>query len=373
VPDILSFPLWLSMIAFVGEDEYERSGRAIQYEPVDEYELLSRCSDAVARGELKRQRASGIQPEDLFRWWADIAWAVHTARGEKRILPEPELLRIIGHQADSPPFRAIASLLNLSRSGVRGYFHEVFQEYWLAYYLTQRIHSGLDATHLVGILMYQRSVVTNRLLRMGLRKNDLGRVAAHLRDAYWSAELASARTVFVKNQIVYLLGRIDGDGAETRRFLRNVWQSGVNAVIRHSAAFALTMVGEEDIEREFYNLLLTSNDDDAINREYHLYYYGDVDMREDEVPRRDDASSPALATLRQLDRRLGRNEERHLRLRRIELFTVRRFLETGRQPPVDVDLRARVAELFVTDRLVFGDEFTQGVRVEGDRVLRLLA
>ena len=169
--------------------------------------------------------------EDLFQWWADIAWAVHTARSEKRVLLELELIKIIGHQEDSPAFRATASLLHLSRSGVRGYFHEVFQEYWLAYYLTQRILSELDAKQLVGLLMYQRSVVTNRLLKLGLRKNDVSRVARRLRDAYWSAELALTRTVFVKNELVYLLGRIDGDGAETRRFLRSVWASDVNAVI----------------------------------------------------------------------------------------------------------------------------------------------
>ena len=132
------------------------------------------------------------------------------------------------------------------------------------------------------------------------------------------------------------------------------------------------MVGEEDIEREFYDLLATSNYDDEIDRRYR-YYYGDVDMTEEDVPRRDDATSQALATLRQLNHRLGRNEERNLRLRRIELLTVRRFLETGRKPPVDVELRARVAEVPGADTRVFGDEFWQGVRAEGARVHGLLA
>jgi len=372
IPDILSFPLWLSMIAFLGEDEYERSGTTFQVQPVDEYELLSRCSDAVARRELTRQRAN-VQTNELFRSWGDIAWAVHTARREKRVLPESESLRIVGHNADSPAFRAIASLLNVSRSGVRGFFHEVFQEYWLAYHLTQRILSGLDASQLIELLMYQRSVVTNRLLRMGLRKNDVSRVAGRLRDAFWSAELASARTVFVKNQLVYLLGRIDGDGAETRRFLRSVWKSAENSMIRHSAAFALTMAGDEEIEREFYQLLLNSGSDDAINRGYHMYYYGDIDVREEDVPQADNGSVPALATLRQLYRRLGRREARHLRLRRIELLTTRRFLETGRKPPADVDMRARVVEVLNTTERAFGDEFAQGIKGEGEHLLGLLA
>jgi hypothetical protein len=206
---------------------------------------------------------------------------------------------------------------------------------------------------------------------MGLIRKDLSTVATHLRDAFWSAHLAAPRTVFVKNQLVYLLGRIDGEGASTRRFLQNIWRSGENAVIRHSAAFALTMVGAEDVEREFYHLLMTSSDDDAINRGYHMYYYGDVDIAEEDVPRRDDGSIAPL-TLRQLARRLGRTATRHLRLRRIELLTVRRFLETGRVPPADADLRGRVVDVLDADTHVFGNDFAQGVRAEGRRVLELL-
>jgi hypothetical protein len=133
------------------------------------------------------------------------------------------------------------------------------------------------------------------------------------------------------------------------------------------------MVGEEEVERQFYQLLLTSNDDDAINRGYHLYYYGDVDIQEEDVPRPDDGSCIAVLTLRQLARRLGRCESRHLRLRRIELLTVRRFLETGRKPPADSDLRARVVDVLGSKVRAFGDEFAQGIRVEGTRVLELLA
>jgi hypothetical protein len=371
-PDILSFPLWLSMIAFLGQDGCEISGAPFQTQPLDEYELLSRCSDAVARRETTRQRA-GIQPADLFNWWAEIAWAVHTARREKRALPETDLLRIVGRDANSPSFLAVASLLNVSRNSVHGYFHEVFQEYWLAFYLTQRILTEPEPKTLVQVLMYQRSVVTNKLLRMGLLKNDVPTVARRLREAFWGAELAASRSVFVKNQLVYLLGRIDGEGGSTRSFLRNIWTSSENPVVRHSAAFALTMVGEEEVERQFYQLLLTSNDDDAINRGYHLYYYGDVDIQEEDVPRPDDGSCIAVLTLRQLARRLGRCESRHLRLRRIELLTVRRFLETGRKPPADSDLRARVVDVLGSKVRAFGDEFAQGIRVEGTRVLELLA
>jgi hypothetical protein len=371
-PDILSFPLWLSMIAFLGQDASENSVAPFHPAPLDEYELLSRCSDAVARRELTRQRA-GLRPTDLFQWWAEISWAIHTARREKRVLPEAELLRIVGHDSNSPPFLAAASLLNVSRNSVHGYFHEVFQEYWLAFYLTQRILNDPEPEQLVRLLTYQRSVVTNKLLRMGLLKNDVRKVAARLREAFWSAELAASRTVFVKNQLVYLLGRIDVDGTSTRSFLRSIWTSSENPVIRHSAAFALTMVGEEDIERQFYQLLLASSDDDAINRGYHLYYYGDVDIREEDVPKPDDGSSLAALTLRQLARRLGRDESRNRRLRRIELLTVRRFLETGRQAPADSGLRARVAAVLDASMYAFGDEFAEGTRAEGRRLLELLA
>ena len=113
-----------------------------------------------------------------------------------------------------------------------------------------------------------------------------------MREVFRSAESAGPRTAFVKNQLVYLMGRID-DSAATRNFLRNVWSSpGETQFVRYSAAFAATMLGEMSIEQEYYELLNSSPTDDEINRAYHLYYYGDIDLSSPWIKSRfDDATT----------------------------------------------------------------------------------
>lgn len=92
------------------------------------------------------------------------------------------------------------------------------------------------------------------------------------------------------------------------------------------------------------------------------------------MPPFDDGQNPAQVTLRQLFIRLRRNEPRHRNLRRIELFTVRRFLETGRTVPPEVeDVVSAVKDVMQeAESHPFGAEFAAGVRSEGQRVLDLI-
>jgi len=108
-------------------------------------------------------------------------------------------------------------------------------------------------------------------------------------------------------------------------------------------------------------------------QQIHLYYYGDVDLKESEMPPRDDGQSGAEATLRRLAARLERSEARHRNLRRIELFTIRRFLETGRTVPEPARLRERLAAVLAeTESYAMSPEFVDGVRKEIDMIQRLL-
>jgi hypothetical protein len=134
-------------------------------------------------------------------------------------------------------------------------------------------------------------------------------------------------------------------------------------------------MGNGAVEEAYYASLRTPGVWDEINRGYHLYYYGDIDIDEGQVPPRDDGNSPAEATLRTLFRRLRRSQPEHLNLRRIELFTVRRFLQTGRHLPPDVrDPKGvvRSAATFATPH-PFGREYVRGVEEEASLVTRLLS
>ena len=127
VPALISFPLWASMIAFLGQREPERPDGI----PATEYELLQVCSEGVADDEIRRQGAS-TSPRALRSLWMQSAWLIHRARRERLHLPLASLLQDLGVTPESAMEKAVCSFLDTSMGQVHGFFHEVFQEYWLA-------------------------------------------------------------------------------------------------------------------------------------------------------------------------------------------------------------------------------------------------
>jgi hypothetical protein len=135
------------------------------------------------------------------------------------------------------------------------------------------------------------------------------------------------RSQFVRNQILYFLGRLDASD-ETKQFLAAVWHSDQPPFIRYSAAFTGAMIGAPTIEEEYYARLVDDCESDALNRGYHLFYHGDQDLREEDMPWHDDGAVPATRTIEVLIFRLRATGLANRRLRRLELHTLRRFAET---------------------------------------------
>jgi len=238
------------------------------------------------------------------------------------------------------------------------------------------IDESTTTRQIAEMFSYQRSVVTNRLLRQAIiQQNSKTKIVEHLRDAYFEAENLSERREFSRNQIVYLLGRID-ESRGTQAFLKQMWENERNpAVVRHSAAFAAIMLGDRAIEREYYNLLCGSSRDDEINRGYHLYYYEDQNVAEKDMPPADHGDTGAERAMEQLFRRLQRTDFATLNLRRIELFTVASFFKTGRNCPLDLDRAREIVRAAITQvnkRFPDDPEFLSDVTSEAGVVLSLL-
>lgn len=158
-------------------------------------------------------------------------------------------------------------------------------------------------------------------------------------------------------------------------FLSTIWNSKDEPqFVKHSAAFGAIILGDEKIEREYYELLNASADDDQMNRGYHLYYYGGIDAAESEMPIMDIGQGDADGTLRRLIDRLSKTEQRYLNLRRIEMFTLRRFLKTGRTLPDDIKDPKNIITKAASDvqSHSLSDDFINGVRTEADKLIALL-
>jgi len=349
---VLSVPLWLTMITFLSR----RGGLALKSEEVNDYALLSQCGQAVAEDELRR-RISVSEPDtrSLLQSWRVAAWNIYMTRRRGVPLPEDNLREVLGLDSDAV-WEACRSLLDGRDGSITGFVHEIFLEYWLAeYIITAMMPQSAAPARLAEALSFQRSVTTNRLVRQGIAYSGIAsEAAAGLREAFWQV---GDEEVFTKNQILYLLGRIDSSRA-CIRFLVNVWKSSSESdFVRYSAAYAAVMLGVHSVEEEFYSELCGDDTFDRMNRWYHRYYYGDLYADEKEGPGLDDGTGSAKRAVEQLLRRLGRTQSRHLYLRRIELLTLRKFLETRSLEGLDSN---------VTDRL---NKIEQEVSLLGDRPL----
>jgi hypothetical protein len=280
-----------------------------------------------------------------------------------------------GLVAASPLDRAALAVLDFIGDEIVGFFHEVFFNYWLAEHIVDRlVGETTTAEEIAELFSLQRSYVTNKLVRQRIEsREDRSRVASRLREAFDASDPLGPRRVFARNQVLYLIARIDSSEA-TQRFVRSIWYSDEAEFVRYSAAFSAVILGDTQVEDEYYQRLLHSPTTDRLNRGYHLSYYGDVaPLAEAEAAPDDDGASDAGRTLTTLFRRLARTESRHRRLRRIELLTIRRFLETGRGIPEDVgDPMGVLDRLTVELTASASSEFQRDALTEVDRIRKLI-
>jgi hypothetical protein len=375
--DFVSIPLWLSMLAYLAERD---SGSVRIRQAINTrrgYNLLRICATEVAQDEAERQGLDqGVSP-DLQRIWRDVAWRLRKSRGDGRPLKWSTVRQSLGIQASSQFESAVLAVLDAPYGGeeVHGFFHEVFFEYWLAEYIVEQLSdTAVSPAQLAELFALHRSHVTNKLIRERIQaQEEASRIAARLREAYYEAGGLGHARHSARNQILYLIARID-TGEATRELLRTSWRTESDEFVKYAAAFSAALLGLEDVESEYALHLRDNPSADRLNRGYHLSYYGDTDPLNEtaEVPE-DTGASDALQTIIQLFKRLSRSEERHRHLRRIELFTIRRFLETGRAIPMDVqDPVGVIRDVERELQALSPSEFRDSALQEATRVLQLL-
>jgi hypothetical protein len=157
------------------------------------------------------------------------------------------------------------------------------------------------------------------------------------------------------------------------RFLATIWNNrSEHDFVRYSAAHAAVALGVHSIEEEFYSELVTNDTLDRMNIWYHRSYYGDVQASEQRGYGLDDGTGPATRAIQQVLERLNRRQSRHLSLRRVELLTLRRFLERGESVDSSV-VQTTCAEIESELTLLMDrDSYADGVRREIAQICSLL-
>lgn len=313
---LLALPLWLACLVYLAERDAPRIDPG-----QDDYALLMSCGELLAIEECRSSGLAATDADDLTAAWGTVAWQenYHNRRGEA--LELSTLLTMLGVQDSLPWKKAVLSQVEERNGLVTGFHHDVFRDYWLAHHIANALRPGcIPEEEIGGLLATQRTPFANKLIRARLADNP-GPVARRLRKAF---EVSA--DPWAQNQILYLLGRID-HGDATKGFMRRVWQGDSHRFVRYSAAWVGSLAGDILIESEFFTELSCREALDELNRAYHRLYYDDSRLATVEVPELDDGG-PADNAMTQLARRIGDNEMEHEALRRVEMFTLLRFLES---------------------------------------------
>ena len=323
-PGLWEFPLWLSLAA------YAHDHGALLGADYNDYDVLLACGHALAEQECDHCGLGRDRADDLVRQWAATAYRLNQEAGRDTPVLLPDVLSETPFGDEAGMISATKSLLSRSGERIFGFEHEVLGEYWLARYIIDALaDADSSASLLLSLFATRRSILVNRLVRRGLRSSGAGPNAARaLRELFDSSGSASQ---FVRNQVLYLLGRIDESEA-TRSYLSRVWRDRDEQLfVRYSAAWAAIIAGDEQVEEGFFQQLRDDPRLDDLNRAYHRVYYGDETFPANAEDLRDDGG-PAERSIAALLRRLKRGEPRHIRLRRIEYLTLHNLVTSRRHP-----------------------------------------
>jgi len=132
--------------------------------------------------------------------------------------------------------------------------------------------------------------------------------------------------LFRRNQAAYYIGRIGTQAAISELIKADKKEN--NLFVKLSIAFGLVRLQKFDIEDSFMKKLREDQEWDESNRGYHLHYYRDWNIGNLQPPYKDPETVQWDRTLRALLFHIESSNMKHISIRRIELFTIRRFIET---------------------------------------------
>jgi hypothetical protein len=225
---------------------------------------------------------------------------------------------------------------------VKGMFHEQFMEYLLAKGI---ISSTIENIYpFPDFLTHEIRPEINKIIRISWNFNkneEIGRSLGNLWDVYQlHLGKTDVRSIAIRNHAIYYIGRLPDEKARDKLETANEVEKEI--FVKLSIAFGLIKMGDYEMESRLYDNLKNYELWDKENRGYHLVYYGDWILKDDTPPYIDDGIKPWNRTFSSLLDHIESNEKQHIALRRIELLTIRRFIEVRipLPPPAKHELKS---------------------------------
>lgn len=324
--DILNNPLLITMLLWI----VERNRMCIPETIRTRVELFKTCVNELAKRELTRLGQSETFASKLVVIWSYAAWEVYCNKLKNTVSKLSTLTRQLKKLLPMMPFDYSAShfeaLFDCSDDELFGTFHEQFLEFLVAN--TIYIACNNATYPFPEFLSYVMRPEINRYFRAIWHEcsaSEKEQIVTNLHNQYLhNLGDDSFDAVSKRVHAIYHIGRFESPSRQ--EFLRKAFNVETHISVRLSLFFGAIKMGWLDDEQKFFELLTTDKNYNEANRGYHLAYYSDAIMG-DSLPFQDDIQKKWTGTLRAFMRHFKSEEVGHFFLRRIDLLTMKHFVE----------------------------------------------
>ena len=332
--EIFENPLLLTMFLWIVEESEMRLPLDVR----DQVSVYDRFIDLWIKRELARAGKNGLEitenyAEMIKRAWQLTAWEIYKRRFTGEAINKVQLNECL--VSSDRGFKEVLDIpaywdfldIRPHTGEIRGMFHEQFMEHLLA---KEIISCCREKQYpFPEFLKYEIRYEINRIIR-SLWTHEAREGIKKMLENLWGVykeylKSNDAPSIAIRNHAMYYIGRLLDP--EAREKLRVADTMEREIFVKLSIAFGLMKLEDYGMEKELFEKLKNNEEWDKANRGYHLVYYGDWILKDEEPPYLDDGTKKWGRTLKALLRHIQSREKRHCALRRIELFTIRRFIE----------------------------------------------
>ncbi len=335
--DIFESPLFIMMFLMLIEEPSIKL-------PLDKINIVFLYSEFINQWIIREIiRAGDDELESIKRDILDAlkftAWYFYKSRFESEIhfVNKEKISEYLSKIDSNLPSviskQAFTSLLDIKpyTNEINGFIHEQFMEYLIA---EKFIECSYTKDYpFKEYLGYEIRWEINRLIKSIWKIKSLEYLRIIL-DNLWSfyEEIVHSNeksNLAIRNHIMYYIGRLPIKEAKRKLLIADDIEKDV--FVKLSIAFGLIKLSDYKKEDEFYTLLKSDDLFDKANRGYHLVYYRDWNIKNEQPPYLDTGQHKWDATFQALRNHLLSKEPRHLTLRRVEYFTLKRFIEVRKK------------------------------------------
>lgn len=325
--EVLDSPLLITM--FMWFVEQSRSPIA----KITRVDLFNKWIGELAKRERLKILGGYADVQLIINMWTYSAWRIylHKVSGDQFSFRLDDIINILGDhfsesKIDITP-SCLSALFDYDSEYIYGTFHEQFLEYLVAKILIDACVT-LSDPYPNFLKMVIRPEI-NRYFREIWTESSIEtkeKVFQALNNQYISnlGDNTNAATL-VRVHAIYHIGRLNYQ--KRNECLSKAFNTEHHISVLLSLYFGVIKMGQLDKEDEFYNHLVSNLEYNEANRGYHLAYYSDSIIG-DELPFKDNFNCGWAGTLKAFERHFNSDKLEHFFLRRIDLVTMRQFVES---------------------------------------------